>query len=131
MKYHAQVLYGDNAWSASIVDTNGAHTYSRTLRGLEHEIREAIAAADDLSDAEMIALTIEYDWQNTSEEIREAVRVGEQRALLDEQRRVLLVEGLARAKTLVEQGMPVRDVAQLIGVSPGRVSQILNADRVG
>ncbi len=128
VKYHAQVFYDGNTWSASVTDADGAHTYSRTLRGLEHEIREAIAAAEDLDDGAEAGIELEYEWQNTDEEIRAVVALSEERHELDDRRRVLLVEGVLRARKLVDRGMPVRDVAQLLGVSPGRVSQIL-ADR--
>ena len=125
MKYHAEVLFDGHAWTASVTNADGAHTYSRTLRGLEHEIREAIVAAEDLPDD--AAIEIDYDWQNTDDEIRGAVRIGEERKRLDDERRLLLVEGVLRARKLVDRGMPMRDVAQLIGVSVGRVSQILGA----
>ncbi len=127
VRYHAEVLREGTAWIASVTNADGAHTYSRTLRGLRHEVEESIRAAEDLTDE--VELDVEYDFLNTDEEIRAAVAVGEKRAELDHEKQLLLVEGLVRAQKLIERGMSVRDVADLIGVSPGRVSQILSSDR--
>ena len=127
MRYHAEVLREGTAWIASVTNADGAHTYSRTLRGLRSEVEEAIRAAEDLPDGD--ALEVEYDFLNADEEVRAAVAVGEKRADLDHQKQLLLVEGLLRAQKLIERGMSMRDVADLIGVSPGRVSQILSSAR--
>jgi hypothetical protein len=78
MKYRVQVLLADGIWSASVVDADGAHTYSQTLLGLEHEVREAICAAEELpEDAEF---ELEYDWANSDEHMRAVVRDVESRA---------------------------------------------------
>lgn len=124
MKYQAEVFREGTAWIATVVNANGVHTYSRTLRGLRKEIEEAVRVAEDIPDETAIDLDLNY--LNTDEEIREAALLGERRAELDREKQRLLVEGILRAKKLVDRGMPVRDVADLIGVSAGRVSQILS-----
>lgn len=49
-----------NAWTATVVNADGAHTWGKGLRHLEHAVREAIALAEDIEDETSFALEWEY-----------------------------------------------------------------------
>jgi hypothetical protein len=123
--YKVVVTREGKAWLANIPSLVGAHTFSRTLRGLDKSVREVIALADELPMSAMPRLVLDFEYHVDHAEIDEdtaAVRKLRDEAEALEARRTALTAKTARA--LAERGLPVRDVATLLNVSYQWVSHL-------
>ena len=121
----------DGWWSVSIPDLAGVRSDGRTLEEARRRVREALALADDLGWDDSKAAAVEF-----IEDIRLPAEI---RELLDDRTKALAA--LATASELVEkstteiirrltkEGRSLRDVAGLLGLSHGRVHQILGHKR--
>lgn len=124
MSYHVKVVREGDAWVADVVDLAGAHTFARNLSSLDANVREAIAAIEDMPEGAEDTLLVEYEYANVSDYFVQAVRIGERRAEVDAEHERLQTQAAALALSLVEEGSSVRDIAAILRMSPGRVSQI-------
>jgi DNA-directed RNA polymerase specialized sigma subunit len=115
-------------WLAEVPELSGAHTFAGSLRKLDQYVREAIVVAADLPDEAMANLVLEYEYQLGDEALDAQVRrIRAQRAEVERLRRRLEedtedVIGLAFASNRIE--LSQRDLAELIGLSHQRVSQL-------
>lgn len=117
-------------WLADVAKLEGAHTYGRTLPALDRAVREVIVLADDLPDEDMSRLVLDYHFSTGDEMIdRRASEVRHLRARAEALNEQAASRTLAAARELVAQGVPVRDAAVLLGVSPQRVSQMTGQSR--
>lgn len=111
----------DGAWSAAASDVDGALTAGGSLGEVERNIREAIGLVLDLprrAEREMtVELEISVDGGRIDELVAAARRAREAAALAASATEEAVRE--LRAK-----GMSTRDVARLVGVTAGRVSQL-------
>lgn len=111
-------------WLADVPALVGASTFARNLRTLDRSVRETIAGAADLPYNAMPGLQLTYTFSTGDPAIDEAVAIRELRA----EAKRLTDEASARlgdaARQLVSRGLTVRDVAELLEISPQRVSQI-------
>jgi len=110
----------DGGWSASADDVDGAFTDGRSLAEVDRNIRESIAVALDLPRGAEERMDIDMDVQVGSDvddlvrETQEARRAAERAAELTS----TAVEALRRV------GLSVRDVARILGITSGRVTQL-------
>jgi len=63
--YRVAVTREDGHWLADVPDLQGAHTYARSLPGLDQAVREVIVLAADLPDEAMPKLVIDYDYHTS------------------------------------------------------------------
>jgi predicted RNase H-like HicB family nuclease len=123
--YHVVVMREDESWLADVPQLAGVHTFARTLPGLDREIREAIALAEDLPEGAEPGLSLSYEVHTGDTELDGAaadLRIDRRR--LAEQERDLAARTAELVILLRDRRMPVRDVAALLGISAQRVSQI-------
>jgi predicted RNase H-like HicB family nuclease len=117
---------GDN-WLADVPSVPGAHTFARSLPSLYESVREVIVLMDDLDDDDVppVVYTLEVD----DPLLKEAADLGRARAEVAE------LESSVKARTgktvakLTQSGYSMRDVAALVGLTPGRISQMTPQSR--
>lgn len=124
--YRVIVTRDGESWLADAPDVPGTHTWAGTLRGLDRSIREAIALAEDLPDGAEASLDIAYTYRTGDPELDEAAaQVRAERLRLAAAERVLVERTTRLAGQIVTQrGLSVRDAAELLMVSPQRISQV-------
>ncbi len=61
--YEVVVTREDTYWLADIPELEGAHTYARTLTGLDRAVREVIVLAADRHDDDMPLLRLDYHYR--------------------------------------------------------------------
>lgn len=111
-------------WSLVAADVGGREvaSQSRRLEQAEPAIREAIALVLDVdSDAFEVDVIPEFDAEPVSRQTLELIELRRELAVLRQQAKL----GTPQAVTeLRSAGLTVRDVAQLLQITPSRVSQI-------
>jgi DNA-binding NarL/FixJ family response regulator len=123
--YRVVVTREDGRWLADVPDLQGAHTYARSLPGLDQAVREVIVLAADLPDEAMPKLVIDYDYHTGDPELDStAMEVRRLRRQADELAAAATAQTEQAAIRLVARGLSVRDAAALLGISPQRVSQL-------
>jgi len=112
-------------WLAEVPGLEGAHTYARSLPGLDQVVREVIVLAADLPDEAMAGLAIEYRYHTGDPELdATTLEVRRLRREANELAAAAAAPTGQVAVKLVARGLSVRDVAALLGISPQRVSQL-------
>jgi hypothetical protein len=127
MTYTVDVTREGDAWIADVVGLPGAHTFARNLAALHRSVQEVIGLVADLPEPRGEQIT--YNYVDVDSELADAAKVGEQRRELGAQQRGLAVEAARRIAVLTSKGYSVRDISGVLGMSPGRVSQITTASR--
>jgi hypothetical protein len=123
--YRVTVTREEDHWLADVPELQGAHTYARSLPTLDQAVREVIVLADDLPDAAMPELVIDYDYHTGDQELDvAAVEVRRLRRQADELAAAAAARTGQAAAKLIAKGLSVRDAAALLGISPQRVSQL-------
>lgn len=123
--YRVHVTREDGAWLANVVGLSGAHTYARSLAGLDRSVREVIVLMADLPDKAIDSLDLAYEYRTGSADVdKEAGKLRRLRLDLDRQSRDVNARTEQLARQLVAEGWSVRDVGALLGISPQRVSQL-------
>lgn len=124
MSYTVYVTREDGHWQASVEGLPGGHTYARTLTALDRDVREVIVLMADLPDDAMSGLDISYRYDVADTAVFEGADVGHRRADLAAAEHRLADDTYATVTRLLDAGYSVRDVAALVGLTPGRVSQL-------
>lgn len=123
--YEVLVTREGHSWLADVPAVPGAHTYARSLAGLAKSVREVIVLMADLDDEDTPELTFTY--KVSDEVVQEAAAVGRERREARELEQTLMAHTSAAVARLARKGYSVRDAATLLSLTPGRVSQLLNA----
>ncbi|MDR2566531.1 MAG: hypothetical protein LBC97_10875 [Bifidobacteriaceae bacterium] len=116
---------GDN-WLGDIPAVPGAHTYAKTLASLVNYLREVAILMDDLPDGAEVL--IKLDFKTDDKNVQAGSELGEERERLAAMERQL-AEGTATLAGRLAERFGVRDAAAILGVSPGRISQLARAAR--
>jgi hypothetical protein len=125
MTYTVTVTHEDGWWLASVDGLAGAHTEARTLGTLDTYVREVIALAADLPDEAMPDLDITHEFDRPP--LETAARIAVRRRRLEQAHARVVAEAAELARELVAAGYSTRDAAAVLGVSPGRISQVAGA----
>ena len=121
MTYIVNVSREGDAWLADVPAVPGAHTYAHSLEGLTKAVREVVILMDDLPEDHPVVLDFHYDVAD------ELVIEAEQLRRLREdigRREAELVAETARLAASLTSHYSVRDTAAMLGITPGRVSQV-------
>jgi hypothetical protein len=123
--YRVLVTREDGPWLADVPELQGAHTYARSLPGLDQAVREVIVLAADFPDEAMPEVVIDYDYHTGDPELDStAMEVRRLRRQADELAATAATRAGQAAVALVASGLSVRDAAALLGISAQRVSQL-------
>ena|SRR6478735_2509289 len=108
-------------WLAEVEGMAGGHTFGPSLQSLLRSVREVIILSADLPDDAEVDLELVFDVEDDL--VREAAEVGARRRHLaaEQQEVASKTEDLAVRLT---GHVSVRDAAALLGVTPGRISQL-------
>ncbi len=123
--YEVIVTREDGSWLADVPAIAGAHTFARSLAGLTRSVREVIILMADLDDNATPDLTFTYQVDDPA--VQEAAAVGLDRRLARGHEANLMLQTTDAVARLASNGYSVRDAAILLDLTPGRISQLLNA----
>jgi hypothetical protein len=126
MSYVVTVTREGDAWLADVPAVAGAHTYARSLRGLTQAVREVIVLMADLPDDADVQLDFRFDVRDDS--VIEAERLRRAREEIG-RREAELVAETGRIAAALSRSYSVRDAAAMLGVTPGRVSQLAKSSQ--
>ena len=124
--YQVIVTREGDAWLADVPGVSGTHTWAKNLPGLDRNVREAIALAEDLPDGAEAGLDLAYQYDTGDPDLdAEIAALRAERARLAQAEQELSERTARLAEQIVRQrGMSVRDAATLLHISPQRVSQV-------
>lgn len=109
-------------WALEVAEVPGASSRARRLDQAEGAAREAIAMLLDVP-AESFGVEIEPELEGPSGELLHVARLARERAeLAQEEARATTI---AAVQTFAGQGMTVRDIGRLIGVSHQQAAKLL------
>ena len=112
-------------WVATVVDVKGCHTQGRTLEQAERRIREALALfipEPAARSAQLIAIV------RLSVRARHALDAAtEMREQADAVARRAQQSARSAARRLTDQGLSLRDVGRLLGVTRQRAHQLVTS----
>jgi DNA-directed RNA polymerase specialized sigma24 family protein len=120
--YQVAMSHEDEIWLAHATDLKGVRSYGRTVREAAANIREAIAAAENLDEWDDLDLRFMFDDDEASEALRaleDANQVEQQAAVVRDQ----ALRGAIERLRLVHH-LSYRDIATVIGLSHQRVAQL-------
>lgn len=125
MSYEVVITREGDNWLADVPSVPGAHTWARSLAALINEVRDVIILMDDLDDHASVETRLRFAVDD--ETIQEAARIRAERERLNKAETALHCHTMAILAPLANAGLSVRDSAALVGISPGRVSQLTKA----
>lgn len=131
MTYTVEVTREGSDWLASVTTLEGVNTWATTFAGLDHNVREAIALAEDLPEGAEDSLSLEWHLEDASDEVNDALRVAAQRRSLMTQQKANEKEVPIAVNVLAKQHWSTRDQAALFGMTHGRVSQLAKTSDSG
>jgi len=125
-KYTAVARRSGRWWAIDVTELDGVFSQARRLDGVERMARDAIALMLEVDPASFDIDVVEDLDPPTQEELEDLRAVREAAAAL--QRRA---NGRTRefVVDLHRSGYPLRDIAQLVGISHQRVAQLLSDPR--
>jgi predicted RNase H-like HicB family nuclease len=124
MKYHIVATRDGDGWMADVPVLPGTHTWAKSLRALDRNVREVIGMVEDLPRSVEAALDLEMDYRTGDPVLDE--RAGRLRALRREQERAAaeIASDTSELLRRFAAQLSVGDAAVLLGVSKGRISQL-------
>ncbi len=120
--YDVIVTREDGAWLADVPAVPGAHTFARTLTGLKRSVREVIIVMDDLTDDAEPTTNLRFEVNDPT--LAAAARLGQERRTIAAREADVQASTAHTIDALIDQGYSVRDAAELLAITAGRVSQI-------
>ena len=125
MSYKAVITHEDGAWLADVPQLDGAHTFARTLPKLYAGIREVIILADDLDDD--ADPEVDYTFDTDDPVLMNALSAAHLRLTLRTLETEVAYKTAEAVYSLQVAGYSVRDAAALLGITAGRVSQLVGS----
>ena len=124
MKYHVVVTRDGDGWMADVPALPGTHTWAKTLRALDRNVREVIGMVEDLPRSAEAALDLEMDYHTGDPVLDE--RAGRLRVRRREQERAAaeIASDTSELLRRFAAQLSGSDAAVLLGVSKGRISQL-------
>ena len=125
MTYEVKIERDESGtWIARVPAVPGCHTYGRSLRQTKRRIREALSLwVDDAEEAELL-----LDIRLPSEIRRKVTASRRAREFAaDAQRQATEKLALSALELVRQDGLSVRDAADLLGLSHQRVQQLVTA----
>src|SRR5258708_3071343 len=126
MSYHVVVTRDGDGWMADVPDLPGTHTWARTLRALDRNVREVIGMVEDLPRSAEAGLDLDMDYRTGDPDLDE--RADRLRSRRREQERAAaeIADDTRELAPQLTRQLPVTHTAVLFGVSQSRVTQLRN-----
>lgn len=121
--YRVEAVRSGNWWSITVPELSGVFSQAKRLDQVERSAREAIAMMLDIDESEVGSLEVDVTPPATVIEVLK--RLEDFVATANEATDAAAAARREAAQLLRDEGLPIRDVGELIGVSHQRVSQIL------
>lgn len=121
--HRVEAVRSGNWWAITVPGLDGVFSQARRLDQVEARAREAVAMMLDIDEAAVGELAISVTPPDTVADLLRQLDVSESVAATATEQAATLRRQVAQE--LLDEGFPMRDVGQLIGVSHQRVSQIL------
>ena len=119
MKVTAQATRSGNWWAVEVPEIPGLFTQAKRL----DQIGAMVADAAGLLGHEQVEVTVEPQLSSADQAAVEAAKT--HRAQLRDAEGAAAAASRAAVSRLRSEGLPVRDVATLMGISPQRVSALI------
>lgn len=113
----------DNQWLAFCVEEPGAMDFGRNLAALRAGMKDAIMLQADLPDDSPIRVVFQAGESLNADE-RKAIELANEREEITERKRQLDLKVQRTVKDLSDRGYTVRSIAGLVGLTPGRITQL-------
>jgi predicted RNase H-like HicB family nuclease len=126
--YRVEAVRSGDWWAITVPALSGVFSQAKRLDQVESTAREAIAMMLDVDQSEVGPIEVDVTPPDGVVELLEALRQSTARA--EEAAQEANRTRRQAAKVLREEGLAIRDVGKLLGVSHQRISQILSPDRV-
>ena len=121
--HRVEAVRSGNWWAITVPGLDGVFSQARRLDQVEARAREAVAMMLDIDEAAVGELAVSVTPPDTVADLLRQLDVSEAAAATATVQAATLRRQVAQE--LLDEGFPMRDVGQLIGVSHQRVSQIL------
>jgi sulfur carrier protein ThiS len=121
--HRVEAVRSGNWWAITVPGLDGVFSQARRLDQVEARAREAVAMMLDIDEAAVGELAVSVTPPDTVADLLRQLDVSESVAATATEQAATLRRQVAQE--LLDEGFPMRDVGQLIGVSHQRVSQIL------
>ena len=119
--YNVVLSEEDGVWLVEVVGLQGVRSFGRTVTSAVDNVREAIAAAEDLDESGDLDIVITVEDEGTAaalDRLREAKRHEESASA---ERHTAIKDAIAALRA---EGMSYRDIGTVIGLSHQRVAQL-------
>ena len=124
MKITAKVQRSGDWWAIRVPEVDGAFSHAKRLDQVAELAADAVAVLEDVAPTD-IEVTIEADLPQNAGVVVEDARTSNRRAAAAQSEASIAMHRAAQHLRTVTN-LSVRDVAQLLGISHQRVSQILS-----
>jgi predicted RNase H-like HicB family nuclease len=124
MTYHVVVTRDGDGWMADVPALPGTHTWAKSLRALDRNVREVIGMVEDLPRSAEATMDLEMEYHTGDPVLDE--RAGGLRTRRREQERAAaeIASDTSELLRSFAAQLSVGDAAVLLGVSKGRISQL-------
>jgi predicted RNase H-like HicB family nuclease len=124
MSYHVVVTRDGDGWMADVPAIPGTHTWAKTLRALNRNIREVIGMVEDLPRSAEVSVDLDIEYRTGDPNLdSRSSQLRARRKEIERNAAEVASETRELAGQLAGQ-LPVSDTAILLGVSKGRVTQL-------
>ena len=123
MRYHVVVTRDGDGWMADVPALPGTHTWAKTLRALDRNVREVIGMVEDLPRSAEAALDLVMDYHTGDPVLDERARLRARRREQERTAAEIASDTSELLRSFAAQ-LSVGDAAVLLGVSKGRISQL-------
>ena len=121
--YTARTTRSGNWWAIQISELDGVFSQARRLEQVEDMARDAIAATLDVA-PDSFAVTVVPELPAKVQAILDELRAS--RAAAEVASEAASMKAREAARMLHEEGMPLRDVGRVLGVSHQRAHQLVS-----
>lgn len=127
--YVAMVEREGQIWTATVEGLSGAHAYGSSLKQLREDLADAIVLSAGLDDDAKIDVVLQLSEPEKSEVLAEAFAAAERRRRHAREKADIIAEAARLARSLLNAGWSTREAADALGITSGRVSQLIRGDQ--
>lgn len=122
--YDVIVTREGDLWLGECVQEPSAHTWAPSLEMLRREVIDAVILAADLPDDAEVRVRL-VAGEGVPEQVKRGIELSDRREALRAAEVQLQAETAALIRELSREGYKSRDIAGAVGLTSGRVSQLV------